>query len=300
MLTIKNILCPVDLSPTSRRALEYATALSAAYQATLRVVEVIDSSMPPIPRGTWLPQPLSADMRQAYLDELRDFIAPAAGRGPGPDAQIVEGVVVTEVLREAERLPANLVVMGTHGRGGFERLVLGSVTEKVLRKAKCPILTVPAGLPPLSGGLTPFPSIICAFDFSRASTHALMYAWSLARDTTGRLTVLHVVEWPQGDAHVGEAPLDVEALPGGLGFDVRRQLHEAMPKGELATGPIEEVVACGKPSLEILRLASEHPTGLIVLGVHGRGVVDLALFGSTTHRVIREARCPVLTVRSPD
>lgn len=300
MMTIKNILCPVDLSPISRRALDYAMVLAAAYQARLRVLEVIDMSLPPTPPGAWLPQSLSVEMTQAYLDELKGFVPPPGSRGVVPEIHVVEGPIVKEVLSEARHVPADLIVMGTHGRGGFERLVLGSVTEKVLRKAGCPILTVPPGLPELSGGLAPFPSIVCAFDFSRASSHALMYAWSLARDTTGRLAVIHVVEWPFGDAHVGEVPLEIDALRGGLEVDARRQLHEALPKGALATGPIEEVVTCGKPSHEILRLARERSAALIVMGVYGRGAVDLALFGSTTHRVIREAHCPVLTVRSAE
>ena len=210
------------------------------------------------------------------------------------------GPVVREVLREAEQMPATLVVMGTHGRGGFERLMLGSVTEKVLRKARCPILTVPPGLPDLARGLPPFPSILCAFDFSRASSHALMYAWSLAQDTVGRLAVVHVVEWPFGNIQVGEVPKEIDGLRDGLALDARRQLHEAMPKGALPAGPIEEIVTCGKPSHEILRLARERSAALIVMGVQGRGAVSLAVFGSTTHRVIREAHRPVLTVRSTE
>ena len=300
MLTIKNILCPVDRSPISRHALDYAIAVAAAYQSKLRVIEVIDLSLPPLPAGVQPALPAFEEMRQACLDELHAFLPSPDSGAVRLDVAIVEGPVVAGVLGEAERMRADLIVMGTHGRGGFEHLVLGSVTEKILRKATCPVLTVPPGLSRLRGGLSPFPSIVCAFDFSRTSAHALLYAWSLAQDTDGRLTVIHVVEWPFGEMAVGDVPKEIDALREGFELDARQQLHDALPPGALASGRLEEVVTCGKPSRSILRLAGDRAAALIVIGVHGRGAVSLAMFGSTTHRVIREARCPVLTVRSSE
>ena len=91
-------------------------------------------------------------------------------------------------------MKADLLVIGTHGRSGFERLVLGSVTEKVLRKASCPVLTVPKRLPDaVPVGPVLFKRILCPVDFSESSLHALSYAVSMAQEADGQLTVLHVV-----------------------------------------------------------------------------------------------------------
>ena len=93
-------------------------------------------------------------------------------------------------------MAADLVVMGTHGRSGFERLVLGSVTERVLRKSACPVLTVPKGIPDVATPPVLFNRIVCAVDFSDCSMHALNYAMSLAQEADAHLTVVHVIELP--------------------------------------------------------------------------------------------------------
>ena len=113
----------------------------------------------------------------------------------------VESVVVEaydvyrEILAQADRLQSNLVVMGTHGRSGFERLFLGSTAEKVLRKARCPVMTVPPKAPDaMASGLAPFKRIVCGIDFSKSSHVALDYAMSLAQENGAALAVVHVIE----------------------------------------------------------------------------------------------------------
>jgi nucleotide-binding universal stress UspA family protein len=193
--------------------------------------------------------------------------------------------------------------MGTHGRSGFERLVLGSVTEKVLRKATCPVLSVPrrvkdaVPLPPVL-----FKSILCATDFSDCATHALRYAMSLAQEADARLTVLHVLEllpelpyssldavraWPQ---HVTEYAAEVEK-------DRRERLRAAVPESVRAYCAVETVLANGTPYRETLRVAAEQHSDLIVVGIHGRSATDLLFFGSTAQHVVRQSTCPVLTLR---
>ena len=92
-MTLKNILCPVDESPVARRALDYAMALSNAYQARLRVVEVIDLSMPPVPPSRWAPPSLSAELTQEAVDQLRAFVASPEREGEAPEIHIVEGAI---------------------------------------------------------------------------------------------------------------------------------------------------------------------------------------------------------------
>lgn len=300
MVTIQRILCSVDLSDTSKRALEYAALVARWYRARIRVllVEPVVLSpvdFPPMPAVTGLTPQARADLTK----RLEEFVAGAAPPAPGVEIETVlkEGFVVPEILANAKDLPADLVVLGTHGRGGFEHLVLGSVTEKVLRKLTCPVLTVPpgAGKTPTVPG--PFTSILCATDFSNASLAALEYAVSLAQEAGSRLTVVHAIPWELEDEAELQAPA-VSEYRLLREVDARKRMEALIPKSVREICPVETILATGKPALEIQRIAQDTLADLIVLGVHGRGVVNLALFGSTTHNVIRHAPCPVLTVRA--
>ena len=104
------------------------------------------------------------------------------------------GNPVREILHVAASLPADLIVMGTHGASGFEHLVLGSVTEKVFRKAGCPVMTVPPRAHATS--VLPFKQLLCAIDFSESSPAGVELAVSLAQDAGAGLTIVHVIQWP--------------------------------------------------------------------------------------------------------
>jgi nucleotide-binding universal stress UspA family protein len=235
-----------------------------------------------------------ADLQQ-FRDELEAF-AHACGV-EALDTEVVQGSVPGEIIRFATDLRADLVVMGTHGRSGFERLMLGSVAEKVLRKAPCPVLTVPARAPAVAPVNALFSRILCAVDFSPASLHGLALAQSLAGEAAARLCVMHVLE-PVSvfKPVVAVGPDDLPAVNADLRRDVRRRLEGLVGHDTRAFTDIAEVVVAGKPYREILRTADEQRTDLIVIGAHG-GRPGLPAFGSTTVHVVREAQCPVLTVR---
>jgi nucleotide-binding universal stress UspA family protein len=211
-----------------------------------------------------------------------------------------EGNAVGEILDEARNLPADMVVMGTHGRSGFARWFLGSVTEKVMRRAPCPVLTVP----PLAEGLHPQGAslcgrILCPLDFSGPSDHALRYALSLAQESRSEIVLLHVLEWPLEEQAGGEpAWLDLTEYRRRLDEDARERLQTAVPEEARAWCQAEEQVAVGKAGREILRAAEERGSDLIVMGVRGRTAADLAVFGSTTQHVVRGARCPVMVIHT--
>jgi len=203
-------------------------------------------------------------------------------------------------------MKAELLVMGTHGRSGFERFLLGSVTEKVLRKASCPVLTVPRRHPDAVPA-TPvlFKQILCPVDFSDCSMQALNYAMSLAQEADAHLTVLHVMAHEMAVTDDAYSAILLNDREGLADFrerreaDARQRLKQAVPETVAAYCSVETMVSSGKPSREILRIAAERQSDLIVVGVHGRGAADLMFFGSTTNHVVREATCPVLTVRRP-
>jgi nucleotide-binding universal stress UspA family protein len=301
MIQIRRILCPIDFSEFSRRALEQAVAVARWYDGEITLLHVapfvpsvVTSTFPPGVSPLML-EPMRHD---AVLEELRRFAQPAAAAGLRFDAVVRDGSAVAEVLDLARTLPADLLVMGTHGRGGFDRLVLGSVAEKVLRKACCPVLTVPPPAEGVPAGVAPlFGRILCAVDFSTSSTKALDYALSLAREAQASLTVLHVVEWFPDDEERERRHFDVPGYRRHLEEKARERLRAAIPEEARLWCEPHEVLAVGNPRQEIVRAAREANAGLIVMGVRGRGAVDLMLFGSTTHHVIREAHRPVLTVR---
>jgi nucleotide-binding universal stress UspA family protein len=247
--------------------------------------------------------PIPEPNRELLVARMRAF----AGETP-PDVRVNFVVrcapdVRAEILAEAQTLGADLIVIGSHGRTGFERLLLGSVTERLVRKSPCPIMVVPAHAPDAQGpGLTHGgqPSIVCAVDFSDASLGALEYAISLAEEADARLTLLHSIEVP---------PELLEHIPVPADFDVDqcraaaeaaclRRLRELVPPSVRNYCEVTTAVREGAAYREILRLCADQAADLVVMGVHGRGAVDLMLFGSNTARVIRAATCPVLIVPS--
>lgn len=298
MIDIRNILCPVDRSEISARTLGVAASLAHWFDARLRVLEVVSTTLPPLAASPAAVKGLSLQMRRAILEELERFAEPARQVGVPMYFEVEEGEVVAEILAEADELPADLIVVGTHGRSGFERFALGSVAEKVLRRARCPVLTVPPGEMAAPATGAPFSTIVCAVDFSDASLKGLEYAFALAEEGDAKIIVTHVIDWPD-DSSLPPALASAVANTRHEWEDTKRaQLARLVPTSVRDWCTPEEVLLVGSPSRDIVRLAQERAADVIVMGVHGRGAIDLAIFGSTTHRVVRDAPCPVLTVRT--
>jgi nucleotide-binding universal stress UspA family protein len=207
-----------------------------------------------------------------------------------------------EIVVQASRLAADLVVIGTHGHSGFERLVLGSVAEKVLRTSMVPVLTVPPHVSDVTpSGRCPFLRILYATDFSPGSDVALRHAASLAEHGAAELTIIHVVEpFPVGDDPIVGSSFNVAAYHAALEKEAITKLRTLVPENIRLGCDIHDLVTKGKPYVEILRTAAERRSDLIVLGVHGRNALDRLVFGSTTEHIVRRATCPVLTVRAPE
>jgi nucleotide-binding universal stress UspA family protein len=200
MREIHQILCPVDFSDPSRHAIEHATIFARWYGARLVGLHVFQPTFVPVP-GFELAGYQSAEVGEQVtraLDkttlarDLQAALCPAATAGVPVDARVEIGSPAKVIVDAANSIPADLIVMGTHGAGGFEHLVLGSVTEKVIRKALTPVLTVP----PRSHATSELPlkRLLCPVDFSDASIHALDLAMSLAQEGDADLIIVHVLE----------------------------------------------------------------------------------------------------------
>src|SRR5208283_2108986 len=181
--------------------------------------------------------------------------------------------------------------MGTHGQRGFDRLMLGSVTERVMRTASCPVLVVRN--PPRDVMATDkegrhvhlLRQILFCTDFSENSERALNYAISATAEYDAELTLLHVLEEVPSPAKTEEAIATAT-----------EQLDKLIPPERRKTLKIKTAVRIGKPYRQIIQLVLEAQIDMVAMGVRGRGALDLAVFGSTTYRVIQLGPCPVLAV----
>jgi len=277
---MRRILCPSDFSVLSGRARDYAIALARSFHAELMALHVFPlvvastGGVPYFPAGL----PVRGVPHAQILEDLRCFLEPAIGPRIPVQIAIREGDPAERIVEHARERCADLIVMGTHGRRGFDKWLLGSVTETVVRQASCPVLTVSrvqhdAGVP----GSVSLRKILCAVDLSRISAKTVRYALSLSRKMDGELLLVHILEgFPEG---------------------VARQFLKAMVPAQLrGSCQVEETVQGGKPPVEILRLASERAVDLIVMGMHRGNALDRFFWGSTTQRVVRDAVCPVLTI----
>jgi nucleotide-binding universal stress UspA family protein len=297
MSTIARILCPVDFSEFSRHAFDSAVTLARRHNAELTalyVVPPVQTTYPAIGVGAYVPYVYSVDDLRQFQKSLDQFVATA---GYPVRAVCVEAPVVPEILRQAAEMSADLIVVGTHGRTGFDRLMLGSVAERVLAKATCPVLTIPPRsheVRPVTDSL--FAHVLCPIDFSPASLVALERAITLAEEGAA-LRVLHVVE------RLPEFQL-VPAVGTGAPDDplivlqrARERVHNVIPAAARKKARVEEVISEGDAGDEIIAVAADGQADLIVMGAHARGA-GLLGFGSTTNHVVRGAACPVLTLKA--
>ncbi|HUG53647.1 MAG TPA: universal stress protein, partial [Vicinamibacteria bacterium] len=275
-IVVRHVLCPVDFSESSRRALHYALDLARRRGARVTALHVGARTLPPL---STLAAGASGAMeggaevrgglRQDLLEELKLFAEPAA-QGVALTCEVREGNIVTTIVDVAAQ--ADVLVLGTHGRDEFEKLVLGSVAEKVLHKAPCPVLAVPR--PDVAPPPRPFKHILCPMDFTPASEEALAHAVALAREEDGKVTLLHVVEGLLGERSNDDLHLDLGGYLARAEEDARERF------GRLRSGPdgrwFDEapIVAVGKAHAKILETAQARGADRIVLGVHGRGVLE--------------------------
>jgi nucleotide-binding universal stress UspA family protein len=301
MVEIQRVLCPIDFSDVSRRALAHAVTLARWYKAKLTLLHVYHvAALAPMAPEIAPALLLGPELRDSLLNELRRFATSAGADAVPLELALGEGNAGVEIVKRAQEETSDLIVLGTHGRSGIERFVLGSVAERVLHRAGCPVLTVPPHA--TNGAPAPvFKRILCGIDFSACSMHALEYALSLAQEAGACLTLAHVFEMDASTPDTWRTTFQPEAVREALlalEAERRARLAGTVPTNLGASCQVETVMACGPAARELLRLADAESADLIVLGVHGRNAADLFVFGSATNKVIREAHCPVLAVHS--
>jgi len=292
MLEINLILCPIDFSECSASAYRHAVSLAEHYRAKLVVQYVVELWRYPS-AGFAVSVERYDDFCQSLCEKgkkrLQEFVKSNTHGEIQPELAVHDGTASDSILSFAQTRKADVIVMGTHGRRGYDRLMLGSVTDRVMRRASCPVLAVcgpacdfmAASTGP--GRVHHLSRILFCADFSENSERVLEYALSVTAEYDAELTLLHVVE------EVASPVKTEEAVAAAA-----KQLDSLISPERRQTLKMRTVVRTGKPYREIIQLAREAQIDLVAMGVRGRGALDLAVFGSTTYRVIQLGPCPVL------
>jgi nucleotide-binding universal stress UspA family protein len=193
----------------------------------------------------------------------------------------------------------DLVIAATHGRSGLKRLIIGSVTERLMRTLPCPLLIVRSHDPKITAPIdleNKFKRILVGCDFSDASDQALQYGLSLAQELQSELHLVHVMAPFVYENLLKPGPKPVPRRSEGLHEQLEGRLAARLPEESYHWCNPKTQILAGQPYEEITKYAVLHKMDLIVLGVRGLGLVEKLLVGSTTDRVARQAPCPLLSV----
>ncbi len=291
------ILCATDFSDFSNHAIPYGIALAKEFKAKLFLCHVIDLSSAAI----YGEAVLALEEQQKRMEKYaREEMAKLMSKESIVwEPLITVGSAAHEIARLAGDKKIDITVAASHGRAGLKRLILGSVTERLMRTLPCPLLVVRS---PERGFVAPadqaitLRNILVGCDFSRDSSLALEYALSFAQEFQAGLHLVHVIQ-PSVYEYAGRPGDQEPAAKQDLAGDLKEKLSNMVPE-EARTWckPVINLLA-GQPHEEIAKYALVNNVDLIVLGVRGHGLVETLFIGSTTDRVMRRAECPVLSVQ---
>jgi len=278
---LQHVLCPVDFSELSALALRHADAFANCGGARLTVLYA-NPLLPPPHADSVQRAEMEEQFRKWHADaavKLRTFVNNTIGAdATGAQTAVVEALPVDGIRAVAAQLEADLVVVGTHGSSGVNRLMMGSVAERILRESSIPVLTVRGDSPP--PGHTPrIARVLCPVDNSGPSRRALAWVARMAHCFHSRVTVLHVT----GENGAG----GIDDLDAWIPEPIRLQC------------PIECLVRAGEPAEQIVAAAHELAADMLVIGAQHRPFHGVSVIDPVTVMVVRHAPCPVLTVIAP-
>jgi nucleotide-binding universal stress UspA family protein len=286
-IALQNVLFATDFSPFSDAALPYAVSIARQYGGKVFATHVVaPSSYNVVPPDTW---PMAVEDEgerdQQQVDRLETKLVAV------PHNILMKVGDVWQVLANLIRQDnIDLLVLGTHGRTGLSKLMMGSVAEEIFRQAQCPVMTIGPLVPWRDAAAILFKNILFATDFSQASQAGLRYAISLAEESQATISLLHCLEKPA----VGSVDLNSNAA------FVMRELEQLVPKDAEFWCKTKCFVEYGDHAEAIVGFAETHHVDLIVMGVRaatGNPEIGTHLANRTAHKVVAHATCPVLTVR---
>lgn len=284
MITIKKILCPVDFFPASDAAVNYAAGLASIYDAEIHLLHVI---VPVVTGGFEYSIDASAimkSMEEGATREINKLVATVKATGVFVKSEVRVGDVYDTIKSTIEAVKPDMIVMGTHGRRGVERWFLGSTTEKLMRHSPVPLVTISA-TGERSFEAPRFRRILVTTDFSDGTPDALAQAFSVAQENESHITLMHVLEDDLSGKH-----------RSSLVDGVLKRLDDMVPAEAKNWCDVVTRVESGVPYRMILRMLEDEKADLLVMNIHGKGMIDRALLGSTAERVVRVSPCPVMLI----
>ena len=300
MSRFHKILLPIDFSTHAGTALEFAIALARESGATVHLFHAYEIPLGTIPPyGVSIPEPLLADVREAATRRLDKASQQLARAGVRSETHILHAAPAEGIAEAARSVGADLILMGTRGLSGLKHVLLGSVAERTVRSAPCPVLTVRSRDEGSRGGhaVGRMRSILAPLDFSPHSEAALDLAIELAREHRGEILLLHAYDLPAAVTTAYGVAIP-QSLWDGVQQAAQQQLDRFLARvkaagvagsAQLATGPAADAIAAA---------AAAHKSDLIVMATRGLSGFKHVLLGSVAERTLRTAPCPVLTLRS--
>lgn len=283
------ILVPTDGSETVERVIEAVLDVAAHHDAAVHFLYVADSNRPNF-------EAAEAEIRDSLLARGESVVEGPATRARNRDLHVVtvvrEGDPAPTIVEYADEAAIDCIVMPTHGRTGVARLVLGSITEDVVRQSAIPVLAIR----PEATVRFPFERVLVPTDGSDVADSALQTGIEVARTYDASLRFLNVVDTASLGPDIGSY-IDVDRLDSRA-----RTLLDETADTATAAGltDVEHAVEYGAPNEQIERYVEDHDVDLVVMGTHGLTGLDRYLLGSTTEKTLRTAPVPVLTVHGPD
>lgn len=288
MDSIKNIICPIDLSESSKKAYRAAKYLSDTMGAELWILHVL-------PEATDFYSSLYPDLSdlmggiQEHIEDKIDAVIDT--KDPLIHRVVLSGKPCEEIIKFQEHKNADLIVMGAKGISAIESILLGNTADRVLRNAKCPVVITHGDFKTYS-----IHKILVPTDLSEFSEYALERVLDVARATSAEIDLLHVL-----DVHTYDSNKVEDFMKSDKGEILQKKVRDAMKMpGGAEDVTINKVLVRGfEISAEIANYASENKVDMIVMASHGRRGIQKLLLGSVTDKVIRIAPCPVMAVKHP-
>ena len=272
---IRRILVPTDMSDFGVAALAHAEMLQNALGGAVTALFVHQPLYPDLAGAEALVS--DREFHKFALDQLAEHVRSSVSTPASVDLLVEDGFPARTILKAAKDIEADLIVMGTHGRSGWRRALLGSVTERVLHEASCAVMTVTPTAVQAQARVT---SILCPVDYSAAAHDALRTASWMAQRFDAKLIVVNVTT----DLQASLEPSVRETYERWVDSAIRQQCRYI------------QLIVGGDPGTKVLELAAERGASLIVIGAQHKRFSDASVLGTTTERVIRFARQPVITV----
>lgn len=305
MTTIRSILCATDLSPASEPAWDQAQHLARLFDAELVLLHVVPPL--PIPIEGYFPPQMYQELVDGASREARAgveaWLARMAEPRPKARARVEEGAAAQRIVDAARDEGSNLLVVGTHGRTGFGRILLGSIADRVVRVAPCPVLTVG---PRAGARAAALGRVLYATDFSPSARAAWPWAVALAEAAGAEVDFLHVTAQPVPDRHLSPELLArmAQLLEEQGQAEAERFLEQwdrarrgpGTATAGLARDRVHVLLGRGVVAEQITHWAETRSAGVIVMGTHGWSGLVRWMLGSVAHQTLQVAPCPVLTV----